>query len=227
MIGDVVAGRLAVFYSGVDGDVDNIAPGTDDLGDIETGALRGSLVATPGPDTRITLSLFGQRDDNRPSNFVLKNAPGFPVVAADPEGRVERDLAGVSLTASHDFSGLTLTSITAFNYYDYRGFTTNSEALTYARVFGLPVQAFLPATDFTDIDERQTSVYQEVRLNGDVRADVLWVAGVVYYHDDFQRDDVYQSAFFAVTNGTRNNDYSTDSYAVFGEATVAAPGIEG
>ena len=94
LIGDVLAGRLAVFYAGVDSDVDNIAPGTDDLGDMETGALRGSLVATPGPDTRITLSLFGQRDDNRPSNFVLKNAPGFPVVAADPEGQVERDIRG-------------------------------------------------------------------------------------------------------------------------------------
>ena len=227
LIGDALAGRLAVFYSGVDGDVDNIAPGTDDLGDMETGALRGSLVAMPGPDTRITLGLFGQRDDNQPSNFILKNAPGFPVVAADPEGKVERDLAGVSLTASHDFSDVTLTSVTAFNYYDYHGVTTNSEALTYAQLFGLPVGAFLPATDFADIEERQTSFYQEVRLNGDPQADVLWVGGLVYYHDDFERDDFYESAFFAATNGARNNDYSTDSYAAFGEATAPVPGIEG
>ena len=226
LISDTLAGRLAVFYSGVDGDVDNIAPGTDDLGDMETGALRGSLVATPGPDTRITLGIFGQRDDNQPSNFVLKSAPGFPVVAADPEGEVERDLAGVSLTASHEFSDVTLTSVTAFNYYDYQGFTTNSEALTYAQVFGLPVGAFLPATDFTDIDERQTSFYQEVRLNGDPQADVLWVGGLVYYYDDFERDDFYQSAFFAVTNGTRNNDYSTNSYAAFGEATAPDDAVE-
>lgn len=227
LVDDTLAGRLAVFYSGVDGDVDNIAPGTEDLGDMETGALRGSLVATPGPDTRIKLGLFGQRDDNQPSNFVLKDAPGFPVVAADPEGEVERDLAGVSLTASHDFADVTLTSVTAFNYYDYQGFTTNSEALTYAQFLGDPIGAFIPATDFTDIDERQTSFYQEVRLNSDPQADVLWVGGLVYYHDDFERDDYYESDFFTVTNGSRNNDYATNSYAVFGEATVPVPGIEG
>lgn len=227
LIDDELAGRLAVYYYGLDGDVDNIAPETHDLGDIETGALRGSLVATPGPDTRITLGLFGQRDDNRPSNFVLKNAPGFPVVAAEPEGGIDRDLAGVSLTASHDFSDVTLTSVTAFDYYDYSGFTNNSEALTYSRVFGLPVDAFLPATDFADIDERQIGVYQELRLNSSPQADVLWVGGLVYYYDDFERDDYYQSAFFAVTNGTRNNDYSTNSYAAFGEATAPVPGVEG
>ena len=227
LIDDRLAGRLALSYSGIDGDVDNIAPGTDDLGDMETGAFRGSLVATMSPDTTLTLSLFGQRDDNQPSNFVLRNTPGFPVVAADPEGSVERDLAGVSLTASHDFSHTTLTSVTAFNYYDYEGFTTNSEALTYSQVFGRPAGAFLPATDFAAINEEQTSFYQEVRLSSNPQSDMIWVGGFSYYYDEFSRDDYYESDFFTSTNGSRSNDYSTNSYAAFGEATVPVPGIDG
>ncbi len=224
--GDTLAGRLAASYSGVDGDVDNIAPGTGDLGEVETGSLRGSLIFTPGLDTKITLSLFGQRDDNRPSNFVLKGRAGFPTVAADPEGGVDRKLAGMSLTASHDFSDVTLTSVTATNYYKYSGFTNNSEGLTFSQVFSRPVKAYLPATDYSDIDERQTSFYQEVRLSSEDQADILWVGGLAYYHDDFERDDFWKSALFASTNGTRNNDYSNDSYAVFGEMTAPAPGIE-
>ena len=224
--GDILAGRLAVSYSGIDGDVDNTAPGAGNLGEMETGAVRGSLIFTPSPDTKITLSLFGQRDDNRPSNFILKGKAGFPVVAANPEGGVDRKLAGLALTASHDFSDVTLTSVTATNYYKYSGFTNNSEAFTFSQLYSRPVKAYLPATDYADIDERQTSFYQEVRLSSEDQADILWVGGLSYYHDDFDRDDFYKSAFGTSVNGTRNNDYSNDSYAVFGEITAPVPNIK-
>lgn len=227
LIGDMLAGRLAASYSGIDGDVPNIAPGfDDDLGEIETGAVRGSLVATPGPDTTLTLGIFGQRDDNRPSNFVLKNASDFPTVALDPDGSIDRELAGVSLTVEHDFEDVTVTSVTGVNYYGYESLSNNSEALTFSQVFGLPVGSFIPATDFATYDEHMTSVYQEVRLSSEPRSTISWVTGLTYYHDDFDLDSYYESAFFVSTNGTRSHDYSTDSYAVFGEATVPVPSIE-
>lgn len=221
-----LAARLAAAYSGIEGDVTNIAPDADDVGTTKSAAVRGTFVVTPGPDTTLTLGAFAQRDRNTPSNFVLKDYPGFPTVALDPEGHVDRDLAGLSLTAEHDFGDVLFTSVTAFNHYDYASLSNNSEALTYSRVFGLPVSAFIPGTDYSTYDERLNSVYQELRLSSEPDAGASWVAGFTYYHDNYKLNNYYESAFFASTNGTRNNNYSTNSYAVFGEATVPVPGLE-
>lgn len=227
LVKDKLSGGLTLSYSGIDGDVENRAPGTGDLGDVENWALRGSLVATPGPDTRLTLGLSAQKDRNRPANFLLRNQPDFPVVAVDPEGGIERRLAGVSLTAEHDFRDMTLTSVSAFNHYGYTSLSNNSEALTFSKVFGMPTSAFLPATDVSSNDERLNSVYQELRLSSAPDATVSWVGGLSYYHDTYRLTSIYGSAFFPSTNGTRHHRYSTDSYAGFGEATVPVPGIAG
>lgn len=222
-----LAGSLGLSYSGIDGDVANRAPGTGDLGAVENGALRGSLVATPGPGTRLTLGLFGQKDRNRPANFLLRNQPDFPVVTVDPEGGIERRLAGASLTAEHDFRAMTLTSVSAFNHYGYTSLSNNSEALTFSKVFGMAASSFLPATDVSTYDERMNSVYQELRLNSAPETPVSWVGGLSYYHDTYRLTSVYGSAFFPSTNGTRHHRYATDSYAAFGEATVPVPGVAG
>ncbi len=227
LIDGKLAGRLTASYSGVNGDVTNTAPGFGKIGDTENGAFRGSLVATPGADTKLTLSFFGQRDRNHPSNFLLRKQADFPAVALDPRGYIHRDVAGVSLTATHDFGNVVLTSVTAFNHYDYKSLSNNSEALTFSCVFGLPVGFFLPGTDFSTYDERFNSVYQEGRLNSAADSRVTWVAGATFYHDNFKLDSYYQSPFFISTNGWRNHRYRTNSYAVFGEATVPVPGVEG
>lgn len=216
---DRLAGRLAVAYGDLGADVRNLAGG--DLGRSRNTAFRGSLVATPSADTDLTLSAFGQRDRANPSNFVVKGG-GFPQVALAPKGWIERDLSSLSLTARHRLDDVELVSVTAFNRYAFENLTNNSEALTFSRVFGMPVAAFLPATDWSTYDERQNTFYQELRLasRGDAAtATRRWVAGLTYTHDDYRMDSYYVSPFFVSTNGWRENRYKTGSQAIFGELT--------
>lgn len=219
LIEDQLAGRLSAAYSRLGPDVDNEAPGGK-LGKVETGVFRGSLVFTPDELTRFVLTGNYERDNNTASNFILKNGPNFPTVALDPKGWVDREISGLSLTASRQFDRFQFTSVSAVNHYDFQNLTNNSEALTYSNVFAMPASAFIPATDWSTYDESQSSVYQELRLSSLDNADVVWVGGINYLHDRYKLTTYYDSAFFASTNGTRNADYSNNSYATFGEVTV-------
>lgn len=218
IVQDKLSGRLAVGYSGQDGQVRNLAG--RDVGDVSSPALRGTLVARPDADTTLTLAAYAQRDRNTPSNFVLKHTSDYPVVALDPEGHTERKTAGIALTAERRYNSVVLTSVSALNHYGYNSLSNNSEGLTFSKVFGLPVGAFVPATDFSTYDENQNAFHQELRLNSLPDAPVSWVAGVNYYQDDYRLRTYYQSPFFPSTNGWRDNRQRTRSYALFGEVTT-------
>lgn len=225
LIKDRLAGRFSAAYSNLGADVDNASPGGK-LGKVETGVFRGSMVFTPDERSRFVLTGNYERDNNTPSNFVLKNGPNFPTVDLVPKGWVHRELSGLSLTANHEFDSFQFTSVSAFSRYDFDNLTNNSEALTFSNVFGMPVSAFNPATDWSTYDERQNSLYQELRISSLDNADIVWVGGLNYLHDSYKLTTVYDSAFFASTNGTRHGDYTNNSYAAFGEATVPLFGSE-
>ncbi|WP_330985431.1 MULTISPECIES: TonB-dependent receptor [Enterobacterales] len=214
-----LAGRFSAAYANLGPDVENLAPGGD-LGKVENGVFRGSLVMTPDELTRLVFTGSYERDNNTPSNFLLKNTSRFPVVELEPKGWVNRDISGLSLTANRQLADAQITSVTAWNRYNFDNLTNNSEALTYSKAFKMPPSAFVPATDWSTYDEKQQSVYQELRLSSLDDADLLWVGGINYLYDDYTLNTVYESSFFASTNGKRNNDYSTTSYAAFGEVTV-------
>lgn len=218
LVEGLLSGSLGVSYKHFDGDVDNRVGSR--VGYARAPALRGTLVATPGADTSLTFSFHGQRDDNVPANFVLKQTDAFPVVALDPRGFIERKLGGAALTAEHRLGSAVFTSVTAFNHYGYDSLSNNSEALTFAKVFGMPASAFLPATDVSTYDENQNTLHQEFRLSSLPGSRRAWVVGLNYYRDDYHLQTYYRSPFFAATNGWRDQRYTTDSYAAFGETTV-------
>ncbi|ECJ2443056.1 TonB-dependent receptor [Salmonella enterica subsp. diarizonae] len=225
LIEDRLGGRFSAAYSNLGADVDNNAPGGK-LGKVETGVFRGSLVFTPDDRTRFVLTGNYERDNNTPSNFILKNGPNFPTVEVTPKGLVDREISGLSLNASRQFDRMQFTSVSAVNHYDFKNLTNNSEALTFSKVFGMPTSAFIPATDWSTYDENQNSLYQELRLSSLDDADIVWVGGINYLHDSYKLTTKYNSAFFSSTNGTRNGDYTTNSYAAFGEVTVPLFGSE-
>lgn len=225
LIEDRLAGRFSAAYSNLGPDVDNLASGGK-LGKVESGVFRGSLVITPDELTKMVLTANYERNNNTPSNFVLQKGPNFPTVKLDPKGWVDREISGLSLTANRQLENMQFTSVSAVNHYDFKNLTNNSEALTFSRVFGMPESAFVPATDWSTYDESQNSLYQELRLSSLDNADVVWVGGLNYLHDSYKLTTNYDSAFFASTNGTRNGDYGTNSYAAFGELTVPIAGIE-
>lgn len=219
LIEDRLGGRFSAAYSNLGPDVDNKSSGGK-LGKVETGVFRGSLVYTPSASTRFVLTGNYERDNNTPSNFLLKNGPSFPAVQIDPKGWVNRQLSGLSLTANHEFERLQFTSVSAVNHYNFKNLTNNSEALTFSKMFSMPASSFIPATDWSTYDESQNSLYQELRLSSLDNADRVWVGGVNYLHNSYKLTTNYDSAFFSSTNGTRNGDHDTNSYAAFGEMTV-------
>lgn len=217
--------RLTASYANLGPDVANRVPGGK-LGKAENGAARGVLTATPNALTQLTLTLHHAHDNLTPSNFVLRSAQHFPVVALDPKGGAQRDFSGLSLSINRQFAQSELTSVTAVNRYDFANLTNNSEALTFSHLFDRPISDFLPATDWSSYDEKQRSLYQEIRVSSRDNASVRWVSGINYLHDDYRLLSDYVSGFFSSTNGMRNNHYRTDSYAAFGEMSAPLAGSE-
>lgn len=134
----------------------------------------------------------------------------------------------LSLTANRMLRTLQVTSVTAFNRYDFGNLTNNSEALTYGAFFHQPSTAFLPALDWSTYNEKQRSFYQKLRMSSLDKARVGWVGGMNYLHDDYRlMNDYTTTSLFAqrnassMLNGMRKNHYKTDSYALFGELLSA------
>ncbi len=219
-------GSFSAAYADQGGDVRNQVGGW--MGREQNGAMRTTLLATPDDITQLVLALSYGRDRLTPSNFVLQGTPNFPIVALDPKGWAHRETGALSLTANRTLRTLQVTSVTAFNRYDFDNLTNNSEALTYGTWFNQPSAAFLPALDWSTYDEKQRSFYQELRMSSLDKARVGWVGGMNYLHDDYRLMNDYTTTSMlapsnasSMINGIRNNHYQTDSYALFGELTTA------
>ncbi|WP_440864145.1 TonB-dependent receptor [Symbiopectobacterium purcellii] len=223
---DMLKGSFSAAYADQGGDVRNQVGGW--MGREQDGAMRTTLLATPDDITQLVLALSYGRDRLMPSNFVLQGTPNFPSVALDPKGWAHRETGALSLTANRTLRTLQVTSVTAFNRYDFDNLTNNSEALTYGTWFNQPSAAFLPALDWSTYDEKQRSFYQELRMSSLDKARVGWVGGMNYLHDDYRLMNDYTTTSLlapsnvsSMINGKRNNHYQTDSYALFGELTTA------
>lgn len=216
-----LAGRVAAEFSGLDGTISNIATGSD-TGETETVAARASLLAKASDQTRITLSVFGQKDESNPAYNVVRDFPGYPVVALDPENDAERRVLGSGLTITHVMRDMVLTSVTGLNYLDYDLFTNNVEGVAFSRLFGLPIGFFQPntGTDISDWHENEFVFNQELRLSSKPGSRIGWVSGVAFNYSDYSLDYTDFSSFWQVQNGQRDNTYKTTSIGVFGEVTA-------
>jgi len=217
-----VAGGLTARVSTIDGFIDNIAPNGGKLGERDVYAARGNLVLTPdgagGP--RFVLAANVDSQESAPFYYVLRGQPA-PVVELDPENHVEREAWGASLTATAPLSFGELTSITAFNGFDNRQVTDDTDGLIYGPLFGgLPSSAFFPPLDYSDWTESEQRFFQEVRLSSVSETAVATTIGAAYFHSDFDVELDNRSSFSPFLNGDRDAVQTIDSYAVFGEVTL-------
>ena len=186
LFGDVVAGRLSAQITQRDGVIHNVRTG-EDLNELDNYALRGQLLFVPSENLK--LRLIGDVSDLdsacctqsflRVGQSLRSAARQFPALAAglgyEPASRdvydrlsdIDADLlidtqdGGVSLIADWGLGATTLTSVTAWRYWDWD--VANDRDYT-----GIPIQMV------QRIPSRQDQYSQELRLasNGDAATEL-------------------------------------------------------
>ncbi len=193
---DVIAGRLAAQITQRDGLLTNVNTGQK-LNELDNYAVRGQLLFVPTESLR--LRLIGDVSDLdsacctqgflRVGQSLRSPARQFPALAAglgyeppsrnvydrltdiDTDLRIDTQDGGVSLIADWDLGVTTLTSVTAWRYWDWN--VSNDRDYT-----GIPIQMV------QRIPSRQDQYSQEFRIasNGDTR--LGYVAGLYYFSQE-------------------------------------------
>ncbi|MGL5837565.1 MAG: TonB-dependent receptor [Sphingorhabdus sp.] len=223
--GPIVADRLAVGVtariSTFDGYVTNLPPVGGKLGDRDVYAGRVNIVWTPTGPGGVRFGLSGNVDKQVSQPFFYTNVTlPRPTVQVNPGIDTTRTASGLSLRADIPLGFADLTSVTAFNGYDYSLFSDDTEGLIYGPLFGTSPETFLPPLSFSDWAEREKRFYQELRLGSQAGQAVAWAAGLTYFRSRFEGDYVNRSTISPFQNGRRDFVQKVDSYAAFGEVTV-------
>ena len=228
--GWLLPGRLAargiMRYQDFDGDVPNAVIGGEE-GRTEIIAGRGTLRLTPGAALQATLSAGFDREDRNDPRQLLRSAPDFPVSGVDIEIGGDRELIDSSLEVTRDFEAFTLTSLTGFQNIELNGTSDDTDSFLFAVITGFPSSFFNePTQDFARTNTHEQILSQEIRLNSLEDADIGWVAGLNYFRSDFEQDSDLQSNFFATINGDHHVEIDSQTFAVFGDASVPLPFLE-
>ena len=215
-LGDSLSGRLAVRYQGQDDYLENQQPGQSDLGAFNIAAAAGALQWTDDEATDIRLSVryeFDQRDTG--FAVLLRDSDAFQT-----EPFFKRNLALTTLNVEHQLDGLVINSTTNFTYYDIDIDSDPTDGFVFERFLGLPPELFAPQTNFSETDEREYQIYQELRAASLPDSSVSWVVGGVASYNEFNEQSFGVSTFFPTTTGERDVDLTTQSYSVFGDVSV-------
>ena len=241
---DTLAYRLSGSLNQHDGKIDNVLPGQDDINDKDTWSLRGKLLFTPTDSVSATLIADYVEEDNRcclptyrvigpPSPAILfaLNSPVLQLADAldalgieggednrevavfDSRILQESEAYGVSLQVDAAMDWADLTSITAYRKWEIDEFN-EADGLSTSNV-----------NDRNGTASDSTQFSQELRLNGQLRDNVDFVAGLYYFTQDldaFGRVDVQFAIpfppFFNVSTAV-DRSVETESTALFGEFT--------
>lgn len=216
------AARVAMRYSGYAGDVPNIAAGGKD-GAQQIWAGRGTLLFEPGGETSATLSLSYNRQKDTSPRFLLLNYAWFPTSAVNPRTDVDSDSLGVNLKVRHEFDWAALESVTTYQNNYSRQIFDPADGLVFANLTGLPTSFFnVPGADLANLGIGETIFTQELRLSAPPGSAVAWTAGLNYFRSALSMDRGGQATTpaFATIRGFMANDFVTNSWSAFGEATV-------
>lgn len=235
IVPDVLAVRLAFQGQNRDGFGKNIATGND-IDDLNTRAIRGSVLLTPTDRLRLDVKADYFRERDRAGGYHVTgtggfSAPGVPIVpngiaqggsfssdirdvnnTADPTNRVE--FWGVSGKLTYDVtSNIQLSSLTAFR---------RTKNATFSDLDGteLPLVTQIQT-------ERARQFSEELQLSGSTDR-LTWLLGFFYFHEKtngVQADPLNpaRTIFFGpdiLTTGYLGAGFiKTDALAGFGQAT--------
>ncbi len=220
LIPRVLAGRLALRLSTIDGFVPNTLTGND-LGEQDVFSGRGTLRFTPSLTTAITLSFSADHDKRTFPFFLLRNTPEFPVASYVDDNRSRRRVNTGTLTIEHkakDVAFKSTTGLTQLKTTDL--FIDDTEGFAFSKITGLPPSTFSRNDSFSDWNEDQKTLSQEFLFSSLQNENFSWVVGASYFHNNFTADYLNEHAFVPASSGKRRNELVNNSFAGFGEVTV-------
>ncbi len=247
-LGEQAAVRAVAYHTEYGGFIDAVGPAAGE--DVNSGNRTGGRIALtfePTPDISVTPRILYQEIEadgfNREEAFNWLSGQ-----VALPEGTqfllqdeaFEDETLIADLTASIDFSGMTLTSVTSHTDRDIL-VSRDASALTHSvsQDLGFDPAAFVLPSRLNDTTTYE-GLTQELRLSSDTEAPLQWLVGVFYAENDrdyaqrlptpgydaFTDDALGAGTSAAVANGFPadspfNSDlsYSLEQIAVFGEAS--------
>jgi iron complex outermembrane receptor protein len=242
-LSDSVAGRLSFTSTEREGNIRNVVTGQD-LNNLENWSLRGQLLWEAGEGTDVRLITELSRQD--PTGYAQVFAGSVPnkrsayrqfesiiadlgyappsrdpfdrVVDHNSEWRSGNDIGGASLNIDHEIFGGTLTSTTAWYFWDWR--PSNDRDF-----LGLNALALSQAPS----DHEQLT--QEFRWAGDLTDSVSGVFGVFAIQQELQSDPVHREELgpdqwrFVSPNAASAAQYRTPGL-FDGFGTDSSPGLE-
>jgi iron complex outermembrane receptor protein len=233
----VVRASIVAAYADYDGNVDNVHADGGKVNGYERKGTRARVDITPNADTDISLIADWLKADSSPVQTAYQQSnAGFaqallPVVAGPENRRVNADIApaiedvnkGLSAQVNWRHNGYAYTSITAVRDWDNTQYTSGNAIGNSAEVARV-TSAYPASRDIGTVDFRQVS--QELRV-ASPRIDVAghavdYVAGLYYLHG--KDAEVYRrivTTAAGVNSGRADYGVTNDSYAAFGEGTVA------
>jgi iron complex outermembrane receptor protein len=243
LFGDTVAGRLSASYTTRSGFYTNVATG-DEVNNYRNLMLRGQLLIKPSDTFSVRLAGdFSQQNTNccaqvlseivTPSNganFVtISQHFGYtPVVEpfarrsnTNAEIFARQETGGASAVAEWDLPGMTITSVTAWRFWDW---TPSND------IDASPLDLFRKGSTADDQDQYS----QELRIASTGENTIDYVAGLYYFREDLKNQTIteygaaaaytYVSTAVpgAVLDGVRtvgDGKIKSTSYAAYGQAT--------
>lgn len=196
LFSDVVAGRLSAQLTRRDGLIRNVATG-ENLNELDNYAVRGQMLFVPAENVKLRLiadlsdldSACCTQSFLRVGQSLRSAARQFPALAAglgyepasrnvydrlsdiDTDLRIDTQDGGVSLIADWDRGPVTLTSVTAWRYWDWD--VANDRDYT-----GIPIQSV------QRIPSRQDQYSQELRIASNGAAKLRYVGGLYYFSQE-------------------------------------------
>lgn len=186
VINDKVALLVSGYYRRDPGFVDDAGRGKEDIDTNRRLGGRIALKLTPTETLSITAAAIAQNS----------KADGFTQIDADPATLVplygpyqQRRAEGSEyynnhvrlyyLTVENDFDWAKLSSTTSYNTVSNRSAADYTAAFGPVFDFGIPNLGYAAANDI-----KQNKFTEEVRLTGDIRSSVKWLAGVFYTREN-------------------------------------------
>ena len=237
LVEDTLYGRLAFSTRNRDGLYRNLNT-DEEANDTDVQAFRGSLRFTPGERTTIDFSADWEKvEQDGVLKSIIVDVPGTPYILKDffkatfptQEDNVRTSRAGThgeqgveqygfNLTARHSFDNADLTLVSGLRFEDSYNLEDNDRAPEKsAQVFS---------------EQESWHFSQEIRLSSSNDSNMSWTAGLYYFHDNGDRDQMRFSDFFGpgglvgpgspeIQNSTTTfkQHLITDAYAAFGELT--------
>ncbi len=225
--------RLAAHASHAGDYIDNVIPGGQGLGRARSQGVRASVGSVPGASSGTSgswrLDAQAASDLTHPTYLLSRSAPGAPITAVSPGRENDRQTRGLALTLTRPVGDLRLTSISSLSTLRNDLLTDDTDGFVYGPLFGQPVDAFTPFTDYSRWRENDRGLNQELRLDGGQAGGPRWVAGLNVYRNVFRFDYDNGSSFSPVLNGFRSGRLSLTSVALFGELNqpIGPKGLSG